>query len=278
MVLLTGYFEHLGGGRGCLLAGAVTRCQAWICCCPWIIGHSSLDILAVLAVSINSMRAAASALDPGGLGTASKSAFWDGEGVAASRRLLAEKMASCPAPMPTIDSWLSSITAHQPASSTQTRNMTQQAAPIDIGELPLPQLQAVKQQMEEEIQHLTSSFSQLKHANSKFVDSIDCLNSLTPQTAGNEILVPLTSSLYLPGQLTDVEKVIVDLGTGYYVEKSIADAKTFYKTKIDYLRTNLEKLQDTISQRQNQYKALTDVMQYKIQLAAQEQAKERTKA
>jgi len=32
-------------------------------------------------------------------------------------------------------------------------------------------------------------------------------------------LIPLTASLYVPGKLSDPEKVIVDIGTGYYVEK-----------------------------------------------------------
>lgn len=34
-----------------------------------------------------------------------------------------------------------------------------------------------------------------------------------------EILIPLTSSLYVPGRLADRQKVIVDIGTGFYVEK-----------------------------------------------------------
>ena len=33
------------------------------------------------------------------------------------------------------------------------------------------------------------------------------------------VLVPLTGSLYVPGKLCDVENVIVDVGTGYYVQK-----------------------------------------------------------
>jgi prefoldin alpha subunit len=36
---------------------------------------------------------------------------------------------------------------------------------------------------------------------------------------GREILIPLTSSLYVPGRLTDVENVVIDVGTGYYVKK-----------------------------------------------------------
>jgi prefoldin alpha subunit len=34
-----------------------------------------------------------------------------------------------------------------------------------------------------------------------------------------QILVPLTTSLYVPGTLADQENVIVDVGTGFYVEK-----------------------------------------------------------
>lgn len=33
------------------------------------------------------------------------------------------------------------------------------------------------------------------------------------------ILVPLTTSLYVPGTLADTDNVIVEVGTGYYVEK-----------------------------------------------------------
>ncbi len=36
---------------------------------------------------------------------------------------------------------------------------------------------------------------------------------------GKPILVPLTTSLYVPGTLADPENVIVDVGTGFYVEK-----------------------------------------------------------
>jgi prefoldin alpha subunit len=33
------------------------------------------------------------------------------------------------------------------------------------------------------------------------------------------ILVPLTNSLYVPGKLCDPDHVIVDIGTGYFVQK-----------------------------------------------------------
>lgn len=36
---------------------------------------------------------------------------------------------------------------------------------------------------------------------------------------GKDILIPMTTSLYVPGKMAETEKVIVDVGTGYFVEK-----------------------------------------------------------
>lgn len=38
--------------------------------------------------------------------------------------------------------------------------------------------------------------------------------------SGQKILVPLTASLYVPGTLDDANEVLVDIGTGYFVEVS----------------------------------------------------------
>lgn len=38
--------------------------------------------------------------------------------------------------------------------------------------------------------------------------------------SGKKMLVPLTASLYVPGTLDDSEKVLVDVGTGYFIEVS----------------------------------------------------------
>lgn len=75
------------------------------------------------------------------------------------------------------------------------------------------------------MEHLTTSHTKLRAAQAKFRD---CVRSITDGVTGNEkkgtdgrdeILVPLTSSLYVKGRLTDREKVLVDVGTGFYVEK-----------------------------------------------------------
>ncbi|KAF9918755.1 subunit of tubulin prefoldin [Lobosporangium transversale] len=90
---------------------------------------------------------------------------------------------------------------------------------IELQDLDLNQLVEVKKQLEDELSHLTSSFGQLKQAQNRFADCIDSCKSINDANKDKAILVPLTSSLYVPGKLANVEKVIVDIGTGYYVEK-----------------------------------------------------------
>lgn len=78
----------------------------------------------------------------------------------------------------------------------------------------------MKKQLDEELEHLTTSHTQLRAAQSKFRE---CLRSIaagvSADAQGKTILVPLTSSLYVPGKIADTQTVVVDVGTGFYVEK-----------------------------------------------------------
>ena len=49
---------------------------------------------------------------------------------------------------------------------------------------------------------------------------------------GKQVLVPLTGSMYVPGKLSDTEKVVVEIGTGYYVEKDIPAAREYFAGKV----------------------------------------------
>ena len=49
-------------------------------------------------------------------------------------------------------------------------------------------------------------------------DDEDARQLLYPPTAGQPIMLPLTSSVYVNGTLASKESVLVDIGTGYYIE------------------------------------------------------------
>lgn len=92
----------------------------------------------------------------------------------------------------------------------------------------------------------TNALHQLKGGQGKFMQSKAALKALKPESEGKEVsvhragrrkwlipvrvllgseplnrrkqvMVPMTSSLYMPGTLQSESKVILDIGTGYYL-------------------------------------------------------------
>ncbi|XP_061543695.1 prefoldin subunit 5 isoform X1 [Phyllopteryx taeniolatus] len=149
---------------------------------------------------------------------------------------------------------------------------------INLADLSLPQLEGLKSQLDQEIDFLTSSISQLKVVQAKYVEAKDNLNSLNKNNQGKELLVPLTSSMYVPGTLNDVEHVLVDVGTGYYVEKNVADSKAFFKRKLDFLTKQIEKIQPALQEKHAMKQAVIEVMNVKIQQLQQSKQASSTKA
>uniref|UniRef100_A0A5F4WJS6 Prefoldin subunit 5 n=1 Tax=Callithrix jacchus TaxID=9483 RepID=A0A5F4WJS6_CALJA len=143
---------------------------------------------------------------------------------------------------------------------------------INITELNLPQLEMLKNQLDQEVEFLSTSIAQLKVVQTKYVEAKDCLNVLNKSNEGKELLVPLTSSMYVPGKLhdvehvlIDVEHVLIDVGTGYYVEKTAEDAKDFFKRKIDFLTKQMEKIQPALQEKHAMKQAVMEMMSQKIQ-------------
>jgi prefoldin alpha subunit len=95
---------------------------------------------------------------------------------------------------------------------------------VELSSLNLNQLADVKQQLEQEVEHLTDSFQKLRQAQLKFKECSTTVDEVSSEKNLNKpLLVPLTSSLYVPGKISDIEKFMVDVGTGYYVEKVYID-------------------------------------------------------
>ncbi len=46
------------------------------------------------------------------------------------------------------------------------------------------------------------------------------------------MLVPLTDSMFVPGTLASSSEVLIDIGTGYYLKKSIAGAVKILDKKV----------------------------------------------
>ena len=142
---------------------------------------------------------------------------------------------------------------------------------INIAKLSLQQLDQFKNQLSQEINVLQDSLSRLKMVQSSFGSSEASLEQLKTLEAKKEILVPLTSSLYVPGKLIDNSKVLVDIGTGYYVSKNVDDAKKYFEKKIEFLSKQMEQLQPILQQKVLIREDVIDVFQQKLAIQMQVQ-------
>ena len=55
-------------------------------------------------------------------------------------------------------------------------------------------------------------------------------------------MVPLTSSLYVPGVMDDTDNVLVEIGASYFVEQDTSKAQDYCQRKQDMLAGNARKI------------------------------------
>ena len=139
-----------------------------------------------------------------------------------------------------------------------------QQAPLDVGALSPEQLNQLRKQLEQEVKQLSDNFGQLRLAKSKYDQSGDSLSAMTAENDGKEVMVPLTQSMYVPGNIASCDEVMVDIGTGYFVQKTVEGAKEYMKRRSDFLGERLNELEKVILAKQRDSKMVLSVLQSKI--------------
>jgi prefoldin alpha subunit len=121
---------------------------------------------------------------------------------------------------------------------------------VPIESLNLEQLGYVGKQIEQEITHYSSYHTSLKVALTKFIDNKEYIKDMT-NMKDQDILVPITSSLYIPGKSGDISHVMVEVGANYFISTAIIKAEKFCDRKIDMIRKNMEKIDELIKTKTN---------------------------
>lgn len=94
------------------------------------------------------------------------------------------------------------------------------------------------------------------------------------------MLVPLTNSLYVSGELTNTDRVLVDIGTGFLVDKvelattaqgtradedqDLKSAEKFYESKVTDLTNNLRDLETIVQRKQQNARTIEEGMLLKF--------------
>ena len=102
---------------------------------------------------------------------------------------------------------------------------------VPIEKLSVEQLNYVGQQIEKEIKNYSQYYSSLRAVNNKYLDNKEYIKQLK-EYKDKEILVPMTSSLYIPGKCADVKKLTIEIGANFFVETTIEKAILLIKSLI----------------------------------------------
>ena len=183
------------------------------------------------------------------------------------------------------------------------------APPVKLADLPPQQLSAIKSQLTDDLNALSTSFTQLRAAQARFRACVRTLASplsAPPPPAGaatsstkegatgdsepRRVLVPLTASLYVPGTLLGFpldggggdggggddaasdegdeggkgkgarggDGVLVDVGTGFFVRKSRAEASKFYESRLAELDGSLRDLEGVLRSKSESLRVVED--------------------
>ena len=122
---------------------------------------------------------------------------------------------------------------------------------IPLDQLNLEQLTQVGKQVEQEINSYNSYYTSLKVALAKFIDNKDYIADFK-NCSKKDILVPITSSLYIPGKCSDIKSVMIEVGANYFVGTSLAKADGFCDRKVKVIRESMDKIDGIIKTKNDQ--------------------------
>ncbi|KAL6927086.1 hypothetical protein ACO0SA_003376 [Hanseniaspora valbyensis] len=143
---------------------------------------------------------------------------------------------------------------------------------LNLAQLPVEQIANFKKQLQEETERLSVSMETLLALIEKFNNCIDSIKEVSSPTlledSNQEMLIPVTNSLYITGKKNTLkknnDKFILDIGTGYYIEKNGKEAIDYYERKINNLKMNYTKISDIIKERSNTIKVLDEELARKL--------------
>lgn len=138
----------------------------------------------------------------------------------------------------------------------------------EMEKMSVEQLRAVKEQADLELNLLQDSLNNVRTATTRLELASTALQDLSLRPQGKKMLVPLTASLYVPGTLDDSDKVLVDVGTGYFIEKTMGEGKDYCERKINLLRSNFDQLVEVASKKKSVADEATAILQAKLKQLA----------
>lgn len=143
---------------------------------------------------------------------------------------------------------------------------------ISLGNLPIDQLEKIELGMSKEVELLQNQLAVLTDGVQRLQASKEGSEVVAGMKNGVDIMVPLTGSIYVHGAVKDTNAVLVDIGTGYYVEKKPSDAADYFGKRSSLLKQEGEKTASALTEKRQHLEAVSAVLQKKKAIAASQSA------
>ena len=147
---------------------------------------------------------------------------------------------------------------------------------IRLDSMPLTDLTNQKKRVEGDYQTFQNSFNGFKYLGQKFEDAKCLIKNIKSQAKdGEELLVPMTNSLFLPGTIDTTDCYLVEIGAGYYAERNAAQIDEYCTRKAVLLKKNCDQLTTEIESKRTLLDHINVQVQKKTeaqQIAARQQA------
>jgi prefoldin alpha subunit len=102
-------------------------------------------------------------------------------------------------------------------------------------------LEQTAEALQQRISMVNAAITDLTYANAT-------LDGIEKEKENAEMLVPIGGSSYVKVKLSDSNKVIVGMGAGVSIEKTLVEAKTTLKERLDELEKTMNSAQQQFSQ------------------------------
>ncbi len=102
-------------------------------------------------------------------------------------------------------------------------------------------LEQTAETLQQRISMVNAAISDLTYANLT-------LDGIEKEKENTELLVPIGGSAYVKAKLSDTNTIIVGMGAGVSVEKTLAEARATLKERLDELEKTMNAAQNQFSQ------------------------------
>lgn len=102
-------------------------------------------------------------------------------------------------------------------------------------------LEQTAEALQQRIQMVNAAITDITYANAT-------LDGIEKEKENTEMLVPIGGSSYVKVKLADANKIIVGMGSGVSIEKTLPDAKATLKERLDELEKTMNSAQQQFSQ------------------------------